>query len=126
MYLHVRPDSLDHAASGLAALAGSVPQAPLIRRDLEAVGACLPGFAAGSVTASSASASVTASSASASVMASSASASVTTGTEGDPWVQSVAALRTALLGHGGDLGRSAQGYRDVDAGLSATRNALSR
>jgi hypothetical protein len=117
VYLRVRPDSLDHAASGLAALAGSVPQAPLIRRDLEAVGACLPGFAAGSVTASSASASVT---------ASSASASVTTGTEGDPWVQSVAALRTALLGHGGDLGRSAQGYRDVDAGLSATRTALSR
>ena len=108
MYLRVRPDSLDHAASGLAALAGTVPQAQLIRRDLEAVGACLPGFAAGSV------------------MASSASASVTTGTEGDPWVQSVAALRTALLGHGGDLGRSAQGYRDVDAGLSATRTALSR
>ncbi|MBK6956138.1 MAG: hypothetical protein IPH27_12105 [Actinomycetales bacterium] len=108
MYLRVRPDSLDHAASGLAALAKSMPQAQLIRRDLEAVGACLPGFAAGSVTASS------------------ASASVTTGTEGDPWGQSVAALRTALLGHGGDLGRSAQGYRDVDAGLSATRTALSR
>ena len=48
MYLRVRPDSLDHAASGLAALAGTVPQAQLIRRDLEAVGACLPGFAVGS------------------------------------------------------------------------------
>lgn len=37
MYLRVRPDSLDHAASGLAALAKSMPQAQLIRRDLEAV-----------------------------------------------------------------------------------------
>jgi hypothetical protein len=92
VYLRVRPDSLDHAGSGLAALATSVPPAHLILRDLEAVGACLPGFAAGQ--------------------------SGIAGTGDGRWAQSVAAVRTALLRHAEDLGRSAQGYRDVDAGLS--------
>lgn len=94
MYLSVCPDSLDALASDLANLTPRIPTAAAVVADLEALGVCLPGFAAGP---------------GAGRLSGADGRSV-----GDPWARSLGDLAAAWVGHGADLRRSAHSYREVD------------
>ena len=95
MYLSVCPESLDQVAVSLAARVPELPSPAQVLGDLEAIGACLPGF----------------------VNHTPAPSSVAGGgrPSGEPWGRSLRDLGAAWVAHSGTLGRSAQSYREVDA-----------
>jgi len=91
VYLRVCPDSLDTLADGLVGLSGRLPAPAAVGRDLESIGACLPGFAASTRSGG--------------------------GALGPSWAQALGELEAALSGQARRLGSAAAAYRWVDGDL---------